>query len=67
MALLTLMTEHPRSVGETYGQHLRFAAGFGGWLLLAAGAAIVHAVLPFAFQRTASGILCRLHQRIERR
>jgi hypothetical protein len=67
MAFMSLMTEHPQSVGETYGQHFRFAIGFAGWLCLAAGAAAIHAVLPFAFQHTASSILRRLCARIERR
>lgn len=67
MALMSLMTEHPQSVGETYGQHFRFAIGFAGWLFLAAGAAAVHAVLPFAFQSTASSILRRLCDRMDRR
>ncbi len=67
MALLNLMIEHPQSVGESYRQHFRFAIGFAGWLFLAAGAAAVHAVLPFAFQRTASSILRRLCARMDRR
>lgn len=67
MALMSLMTEHPRSVGESYGQHFRFAIGFAGSLFLAAGAAAVHAVLPFLFQKTASSMLLRLCRRIEQR
>jgi hypothetical protein len=67
LALLSLMTEHPQSVGESYGQHLRFAMGFAGWLFLAAGAAAVHAVLPFLFKQTASTILRRLCDRVARR
>jgi len=27
---MKLFTEHPRSIGETYFQHLRAAFGFGG-------------------------------------
>lgn len=67
MAFLALMTQHPQSVGETYGQHFRFAIGFAGWLFLAAGAAAIHALLPFTFQHTASGILRRLCKKIEQR
>ena len=62
-----LFLDHPASVDETYGEHARFAAGFAFWLFVAALAAAVHAVLPFAFERTASGIIRRLHARIERR
>jgi hypothetical protein len=41
--------------------------GFAGWLFLAAGAAAIHAVLPFLFQHTASTILRRLCDRVARR
>ena len=67
MAFLSLMTEHPRTVGETYGQHFRFAISFAGWLALAAGAAAIHAVLPFTFKSTASSILRRLCDRMDHR
>ncbi len=62
-----LFLDHPASVDETYLEHARFAGSFAFWLLLAGLAASVHAVLPFAFEHTASGILRRLHQRIENR
>jgi hypothetical protein len=45
---------HPATVGETYGEHARFAAWFGTRLVLAGLAALVHAILPFAFETTAS-------------
>jgi hypothetical protein len=62
-----LFTDHPSSVNETYLEHARFAGGFAFWLIVAGLAAAVHAVLPFAFETTASRILRRLHQRIESR
>ena len=52
--LTKLFTSHPASVDETYFEHMRFAGWFAGTLLLAAGAAIVHAVLPFLFEKTAA-------------
>ena len=55
---------HPASVGETWFQHARVALGFASSLALAAMAAAVHAVLPFAFQTTASAVVDRLHARI---
>ena len=55
---------HPASVGETWSQHARVALGFASSLALAAMAAAVHAVLPFAFQTTASGAVVRLHAQI---
>jgi hypothetical protein len=58
---------HPRSVGESYFEHARFAVWFSGLLALAASAALCHAILPFTFKRTASGIIARLHKRTANR
>jgi hypothetical protein len=57
-------TSHPASVGETYGEHFVAATYFSRQLLIAALACFVHAVLPFLFEKTASGILRRLHERM---
>lgn len=65
--LTKLFTSHPASVDETYFEHLRFAAWFSGTLLLAAGAALVHAILPFLFEKTASQIVARLYERTHKR
>ena len=65
--LTKLFTSHPASVDETYFEHMRFAGWFAGTLLLAAGAAIVHAVLPFLFEKTASRIVARLYERTHNR
>lgn len=63
----TLFLAHPRSVGESYFEHMAFAARFSGRLMLAAGAALVHAVLPFLFERTASRIVAELYARTHNR
>lgn len=55
---------HPETVGETYLQHLRHAAGFGFWMAAGALACLVHAILPFLFERTGSRIIGRLHGRM---
>ena len=34
MPIIELFREHPASVGETYGQHLRYASGFGVRMIL---------------------------------
>jgi hypothetical protein len=57
-------TDHPAVVGETYGEHLRVAAGFAGSLALAAGAAAVHAVIPSMFERTASRRIIAMHEKM---
>ena len=54
-------TAHPGSVGETYGQHLRFALLFGTRMTLGGLAAAIHALLPFLFITTASRVLEQLN------
>jgi uncharacterized protein DUF6356 len=62
-----LFTEHPQSVDETYFEHLRFAGAFSGKLFLASLAALVHAVLPFTFEKTASRMINDMHHRMHNR
>lgn len=54
-------TAHPASVGETYGQHLRFALAFAARMTLGGLAAAIHALFPFLFIRTASRALEELN------
>ena len=61
MDLQRLFTEHPASVGETYWQHLLRACWFAGRMLLGAAACFVHALCPFLFVKTGSGIITQLH------
>jgi len=67
MTIRTLFTDHPRSIGESYPEHMRTALSFAGPLAKAAAAALVHAFLPFLFVRTASVTVKVLHDRITRR
>lgn len=62
-----LFLAHPETVNESYFQHMRFAFGFSFWLALAAGAALLHAILPFLFETTASGIIEKLVARMDAR
>ena len=64
MVLAQLFTRHPASVGETYLQHLRAAATFGLRMLVGGLACVVHALLPFLFERTASRCVELLHQQM---
>jgi Family of unknown function (DUF6356) len=64
MDLRHTFTDHPASVGETWGQHCRVALGFSRDLALAAGAAAVHAVVPSLCATTASRRICALHERM---
>lgn len=62
-----LFTDHPATVGESYFGHMAFAAWFASRLMLAAGAALVHAFLPFLFETTASRIVRELYERTHNR
>lgn len=62
-----LFTSHPETVGESYFGHMAFAAWFASRLMMAAGAAIVHAFLPFLFETTASRIVRELYERTHKR
>jgi Family of unknown function (DUF6356) len=67
MAMRRFFSEHPASVGETYGEHFRVATSFAGQLALAAGAAAVHAVVPSLCTTSASTRICALHERMATR
>lgn len=66
-SLANLFTAHPASVDETYLQHLAFALRIAGLLALAAGAALIHALLPFLCEKTASRIIAELYARTHNR
>ncbi len=57
-------TGHPASVGETYGQHFRFAAGTGLEMALGGLACMCHGLLPFTFTNTGSRAIIALHDRM---
>lgn len=57
---------HPRSVDESYGEHLLAAASFSFDLLRAGLACFVHAIVPGLFVTTGSQAVSRLHDRMVR-
>ena len=57
-------TSHLDSVGETYFQHLRHALGFSVVMLLGSVVCLIHALLPFLFERTGSNCIRTLHDRM---
>ncbi len=65
--VLNLFTAHPASVDESFGEHFVFAMKFAGLLFAAAGAALVHAILPFMFEKTASKIIAKLYHKTHNR
>jgi hypothetical protein len=62
-----LFLDHPESVGESYGEHARFAFGFSMRLFGAAFAALIHAVFPWMFDKKASTIVAELYARTHNR
>ena len=64
MPSMDAFTRHPAAVGETYGEHLAFATGVGGRLLLAGIACLLHGIFPFLFERTGSRTIIDLHARV---
>lgn len=62
-----LFLDHPRSVEESYGEHALFDFSFALKLFVASLAALVHAILPFAFEKTASKMIAQLYDRTQNR
>ncbi len=62
-----LFVAHPATVNETYFQHQQVALSFALPLLAAAGAALVHALVPGLCERTASNIVRDLNARLQKR
>jgi hypothetical protein len=62
-----LFLAHPRSVGESYCEHLR-VAGRVGFLLIGGGvAALIHAVFPRFHQTTGSRLIRKLAAELDGR
>jgi hypothetical protein len=59
-----LFTDHPASVGETYGQHMGQATSFGARMIFAGFACLLHGFLPFLFVSTGRQTIELLHDRM---
>ena len=66
-SMIKLFREHPATVGETYWQHLRFAARIGAAMVAGGGACVIHGLLPFLFASTGSRTIRTLAQKFEGR
>ena len=55
-----LFTDHPRSIGETYGEHARTAFSFGCRMTVGGLACMVHAIIPGLFVKNASRTVVQL-------
>ena len=58
---LDLFSRHPRSVGETYFEHLCFATRFGLAMITGGVACVVHGLLPFLCVTSGSRRVRELH------
>ena len=60
-------TKHPKSVDETYLEHMKCAFKFFYKLLGLSLAALVHAIFPFWFEYTASEGIKKLNDCMQKR
>jgi len=57
-------TDHPEAVGETYFEHMHSASWFAMTMLVGAAACLLHAIFPFAFQKSGSRRIKALYERM---
>ena len=60
----TLFTEHPASVNESYGEHMRVSWSFAWRMLVGALACFVHGLFPFLCVSKGSSTIRTLHERM---
>lgn len=65
--MLDAFTRHPRSVDETYGEHMAVAWSFAVPMLLGGLACFIHGIFPFLFETTGSRCVKLLYTRIANR
>jgi hypothetical protein len=62
-----LFLSHPQTVDESFGEHFLFALGFALRLFGAGLAALIHAIVPCLFEKTASRMIREMHDKITSR
>ena len=65
--MINIFTKHPEEVGETYFEHMYNAMRYSATFLLLFFVALIHAILPFLFTRTASCVIQEMARHIEKR
>ena len=65
--MINIFTKHPEEVGETYFEHMYNALRYSVTFLLLIFVALIHAILPFLFTRTASCVIQEMARHIEKR
>jgi hypothetical protein len=62
-----VFTDHPRCMGETYFQHMKCSFIFGGSMVWAGFACLLHGIFPFVFKNTGSNFLFKMtHDFVDR-
>jgi hypothetical protein len=62
-----LFLAHPRSAGQGYFEHMRFAWSFGATMAVGAVAALLHGLFPFLCQTAAGDRVRMLYARLTNR
>jgi hypothetical protein len=62
--MFELFNRHPRTVDETYLEHMGVASSFGFRMIVAGCACLIHGLLPFTFVKTGSAAITELHDRM---
>ena len=65
--MTNVFTKHLKEVGETYLQHMWASFRYSLTFLLLVFVAMVHAILPFVFTKTASCIIQEMSDHIKER
>ncbi len=61
---ISLFTDHPATVGETYPEHMGMAFSFGLRMIGAGVACLLHGMVPALFTKTGSNAIDALHDRM---
>ena len=64
---LRLFLKHPNSVGETYCQHFRYAAGLSCTFIRVGLMCIIHAFFPFMFTSDISSKVKDINEDLQER
>ena len=65
--IMKTFLDHPRSVDETYLEHAAFAGKFSVKLFAAGLCALIHAVIPCLFEKTASRMIAEMYAKTHNR
>jgi hypothetical protein len=59
-----IFVDHPRSVNESYLEHLCSALYFSSLMIFGGIACLFHSLVPLSFVKTGSGIITHLYDRM---